>query len=317
MENSREREPLEVGMFRVRNMNEMLGEASRQPVPRDFFEKLWYEGELSCLFADSNLGKSILAVQIAEAVARTGTQVLYFDFEMNNRQFLNRYSSGEGKPHNFPETMRRVEINPLMITGDYAYNVMNDVERVIEESGARVVIVDNLTWLCSASENGEDAAALMQRLMAMKFKYGLSMLVIAHTPKRDMTRPITANDLAGSKKLFNFFDSVFALGRSALDTSMRYIKQVKCRNGEFTYDSENVRLCYITANDEGTMTLFELGGTDSESRHLKERSDNEKAVMAQRVKDYADKGLSHRQIAQHLGISKSTVSRIVNSQAQY
>ena len=36
-------------------------------------------------------------------------------------------------------------------------------------------------------------------------RYALSILVLAHTPKRSLDCPITSNDLAGSKRLYNFF----------------------------------------------------------------------------------------------------------------
>ena len=62
-------------------------------------------------FADTNVGKSILAVQIANAVAagnepfipfiecEAGRQpVIYADLELSKRQFLNRYSSPDGMP---------------------------------------------------------------------------------------------------------------------------------------------------------------------------------------------------------------------------
>lgn len=55
----------------------------------------------------------------------------------------------------------------------------------------------------------------MMKLMNLKKQYGWSLLVIAHTPKRNLSSPITQNDLAGSKKLYNFFDSVVAIGKSA------------------------------------------------------------------------------------------------------
>ena len=42
---------------------------------------------------------------------------------------------------------------------------------------------------------------------------------------------ITSNDLAGSKRLYNFFDSVFAIGKSAQDGGLRYVKQLKVRYG--------------------------------------------------------------------------------------
>lgn len=39
----------------------------------------------------------------------------------------------------------------------------------------------------------------MQRLMKLKLQYEWSILILAHTPKRPLSNPITQNDLAGSK----------------------------------------------------------------------------------------------------------------------
>ena len=62
--------------------------------------------------------------------------------------------------------------------------------------------------------------------------------------------PITQNDLAGSKKLYNFFDSVFAIGKSAKDENLRYIKQLKVRYGNFEYGGNNVIVCAIEKADD-------------------------------------------------------------------
>ena len=42
---------------------------------------LWYENECMCLFGDPNIGKSALAIQIANSVAQIGFNTIYFDFE--------------------------------------------------------------------------------------------------------------------------------------------------------------------------------------------------------------------------------------------
>src|SRR5471030_2791945 len=55
-------------LFMVRTANHWMEQASTRPVPRMLFGKFWYEGELCILFADSNLGKSILAVQIGNII---------------------------------------------------------------------------------------------------------------------------------------------------------------------------------------------------------------------------------------------------------
>ena len=71
--------PDSVGMMNIKTANQTILEASLCLRPVRCGTTFWYEGELSCLFADSNVGKSILAVQIADRIARTDN-VLYLDF---------------------------------------------------------------------------------------------------------------------------------------------------------------------------------------------------------------------------------------------
>lgn len=89
----------------------------------------------------------------------------------------------------------------------------------------------------------------MMKLIRLKKKYGLTTIVIAHTPKRRGYEPITQNDLAGSAKLINFFDAGIALARSAKDNNLRYLKQVKVRTGEYQYDAENVIVFDVNKTD--------------------------------------------------------------------
>ena len=56
----------------MKKANETMKEAAKLKDRVALYKKLWYEGEISVLFAMSNLGKSILAVQIAEESARSG-----------------------------------------------------------------------------------------------------------------------------------------------------------------------------------------------------------------------------------------------------
>ena len=74
----------DIGMFTVKTANETVHDAALRPVPRNLFMTLWYEGEVTCLFADSNVGKSIFAVQIADQIATT-EPVLYVDCELSRK----------------------------------------------------------------------------------------------------------------------------------------------------------------------------------------------------------------------------------------
>ena len=100
------------GLFLVKSANKWMQEASSRPIPKMLFDAFWFEGEVCILFADTNLGKSILAVQIGEAISKgvaingfkneaEKQAVLYFDFELSDKQFENRYSVNYTQHHNF------------------------------------------------------------------------------------------------------------------------------------------------------------------------------------------------------------------------
>ena len=113
----------EKGLFLVKTANRWIAQAKTRPIPQMLFGEFWFEGELCILFADSNLGKSILAVQIANSLSR-GQQIwgfklevaiqpiIYCDFELSDKQFENRYSIGFKNHYQFHDNFIRVEINP-------------------------------------------------------------------------------------------------------------------------------------------------------------------------------------------------------------
>ena len=301
--------PTSVGMLSIKSANRTLTEASMTANPKQLYGEFWFEHEIGCLFADSNVGKSILAIQIAEDIAKTGETVLYFDFELSEKQFQLRFTDEQGNLHHFPSTLYRVQPDMNLIASidePFEDALMRNIENAAVETKARILIIDNISILCMQMEKGEDSAALVQRLRTLKNKYGFSILIIAHTPKRNMSMPITQNDLAGSKKLFNFIDSCFAIGLSAQGGNMRYVKQVKVRNCEMRYGGDNVMVCHI--EKVGTMVQFINMGTAPEHDHLR-MVNREDQVQEARL--LSASGLSLRDIASRMGVSKSTVDRML------
>ena len=149
----------------------------------------------------------------------------------------------------------------------------------------------------------------MKRLMQLKRDNGWSILVIAHTPKRSLGTPITQNDLAGSKLLFNFFDSVFAIGKSANGRSRRYVKQLKARNCEMTYGADNVLCCHI--EKEGPRLYFSVDGTGPESAHLVDEQERRRQKESADAKHLRTQGLTQQQIATRLGFSIGKVNALL------
>lgn len=311
------------GLFTVKSANRWIDQAKERPVPRMLFSEFWFEGELCILFADTNLGKSILAVQIGDSISK-GEQirgfkleaekqpVLYFDFELSDKQFENRYSVKFQLHYQFDDNFIRVEINPDAIVPDgmsFEDYLNQSLERSIVETGAKVLIIDNLTYLKNETEKAKDALPLMKHLKALKSKYGLSILALAHTPKRDLSKPITRNDVQGSKMLMSFTDSAFAIGESHTDKNLRYFKQIKQRNTEQIYDSENVCICQI--DKPHNFLMFELIGFGKEWEHLRQPTEKDKEGLSEKVADLKQQGRSLREIGAELGISHMKVSRIL------
>ena len=102
-------------------------------------------------------------------------------------------------------------------------------------------------------------------------------------PYHAITRSLNQSEisLAGSKKLFNFFDSVFAIGFSAKDEGQRYIKQLKSRSGEIVYNSNNVLVCCI--EQVGAFLQFTKIGYTTEKEHLKALNRDEETALLENV----------------------------------
>lgn len=149
----------------------------------------------------------------------------------------------------------------------------------------------------------------MKHLKALKNKYSLSILALAHTPKRDLSKPISRNDLSGSKMLINFCDSSFAIGESCKDKSLRYLKQIKQRNTEQIYDAENVCVCLI--DKPLNFLQFEFVNYGTEREHLKQPTEQDKENLTERVTELKQQGRSLLEIGTELNISHMKVSRIL------
>lgn len=311
------------GLFTVKTANKWIEQAKTRVIPKMLFGEFWFEGELCILFADTNLGKSILAVQIGNSISNglripgflfeaIGQLVLYFDFELSDKQFENRYSIDYDQHYIFDDNFIRVEINPDAIIPDsqsFEDYLYTSLEQSIIETGAKILIIDNITYLKTETEKAKDALPLMKHLKALKNKYGLSILALAHTPKRDLTKPITRNDLQGSKMLINFCDSSFSIGESNTDKNLRYIKQIKSRNTEIIYDAENVCVCQI--DKPKNFLKFEFLYFGTERSHLKQPTEGDKETLTQKIIELNEQGRSLREIGNELGITHMKVSRIL------
>jgi hypothetical protein len=310
--------------FIIKPAGTWLQTASKTPPAKMLFDRFWFEEELCILFADTNAGKSILAVQIGDSISRgehisgfeteaAPATVLYFDFELTDKQFETRYyQPGYGEYKFSPDFLRAVfnaSSKRARKFSSFQEYISNELENAIINTKAKVLIIDNLTCLRYDTYAITGALNLIHCLQALKSRYGLSILVLAHTPKRNPLKPITQNDLQGSKMLINFCDSAFAIGKSQSVPGLRYVKQIKQRSTCETYGAEKVCLCNIVKHYN--FLQFEFAGHDHEAAHLASYTEQHRKSNEARIAELNLQGLSIRQIAARINVSTTTVFRVL------
>ena len=318
-------------LFLTRSADNWMRLASYRGPLVPLFGEMWLSGELSVLFADTGVGKSVLAMQIAASIA-TGVPiapfdhaiepqpVLYIDFELSEAQFAARYAEvgpdgALSNPYAFGPNFIRAELPvtyemPAEFQNDYRHFMQVSLRRALARTGARILIVDNITWLTRSTQGQVDALRLMKFLKQLKYEAGLSILVLAHTPKRHLARTLTVNDLQGSKMIANFADNIFAMGVSAVERNLRYLKHIKPRSTELKYDASNVIVYRLEKKQNFLGFTFTDYGTERShlAGHLGPNY-NEKTALKPLARELALQGKTQREIAAELNISLATVNR--------
>jgi len=318
-------EDTELKLLPVRTAAQRLNDAKSQPDILPHADVLFQTNELTIFFGDTGKGKSIFAVALADAISKgipflglenkcQPLRVIYYDFELSDKQFEKRYTNENGMPYVFSDQfyIDNIDLSAIDLSNKkipFDEILIEKIKSDIRAITANVLIIDNITFLTTYSpEDGQVAMRLMKLLKELKTEESISIMVLAHTPKKFGLGGISLPDLAGSKHLSNFCDSVSALGVSKKDTNLRYIIQVKpSRTGEVKYDAQNVIICEIQKID--SLLTFVLKGFAKEDEHLFTNSKEAEEEMIEKAKELQRQGKTYREIADDLGVSKSTVGR--------
>jgi len=174
-----------------------------------------------------------------------------------------------------------------------------------------VLIVDNITYLMNSYMLHSPALMLMRYLKNLKESCQLSILVLAHTMKRRFSQPLTVNDMQGSKLLANFADSIFAIGESRRGPGVRYLKQIKTRSSDLKFGESGV--CVGEISKIGSFLGLSFAGVSPEFHHVVEPPDERaRKLLIEKAADLSGSGRSMKQIADELGLSKTTIARYLS-----
>ena len=277
---------------------------------------LWLKDENLILFAETNIGKSVLAQQIGLNLALGRSMhdiylpnemdeqnVMYFDFELSKRQMGNRL----GEEYANIPTYKVMKPTSNLAMG--SFQVLSAIESELKKGWADVVIIDNITAIQVDNEKAAAGGELLQKLNSLRTEYNVSMCIVTHTTKRPKYFEIGVYDLAGSSQLSNQIDNLIALGYSSRDKNERYLKQLKVRDTDFVFQADNVLVMNL-AKIDGTLK-FTITDTIDEKQLIGERVD--RTERDSEIQALADKGISSRQIAETLGLGKSRVAQIIKN----
>ncbi|HLA95977.1 MAG TPA: hypothetical protein VK612_09665, partial [Pyrinomonadaceae bacterium] len=188
--------------------------------------------------------------------------------------------------------------------------LISSIVNLVEYLGVRFVIIDNLTWLSPNLESSRAAQRLMQTLANLKNGLGVSILVLAHTPKRFSRSPILIAHLHGSKMLSNFAESMFAMGTSRRGNRIRYIKAIKYRYSP-DRDTET-EVATVRIGKEGSFLGFTFENFTDERSHVGWRHRETSAArpeFVRKVEELVLRQFTQREIADELGVSQTTINR--------
>lgn len=313
-------DPFEGTIFKGGSFKKQLETFKIEP-RRALFGEFWRERELAVLVGQTGVGKSALAAQIALKIAegaslsslsKDGSEVdtppqpvLFLDCENSIETWKSRLDE-----KTVPSNLFRFSIDMgSEFEGSFAREVVRSARLLLERTGSKVLIIDNVSWLFSdlpGSDIHVETSVLMKLLWQLKDETGTAILVVAHTLKGKGAQPFELGDVQGSSNLIKYLESLFAVAKVQGADSQRYLKQLKCRNRRERFTESSVAvfdllmtggaLQYIRREELDSKEKLLLGG------ELEKREEIEQLLLE------GEKTV--REIADELEVSRAYVYKV-------
>ena len=287
----------------AKSMKTVKNEDRIQPLDE---KSLWLQNDLCIFFGPAGVGKSIFVVGLAVEISKKlQEKVLYFDFELSEREFMSRFTQ-----EFLGDFFCRAEPSNEELMTLEGRRMVDTIESIYLKDKIKYYIIDNISIILEDPTNYDKAKRFVLMFKSLVDKYSdMSILLVGHTPKRDKSAPVSSDTLAGSKALTNFCKSAFAIVPSVKDKNIVYVKQTKTRNGECFYSEDNV-LAYKLIRKDNNL-IFNGLGTSKETEHLfseQNRIRKENEHRDQLIYKLHNEGKSTREISRILKKDGITIS---------
>lgn len=292
----------------ARRANDYLAGRKRFREPEMLFDEFWREGELALLFGGAGSGKSILAVQVADALSRGGgicgfraprgrRRVLYVDLRHTDEQFLMRCAWSENiYPRRGPHTFSKNLLRDRPLPGQ---DLCEWLRAYVVENGIQAVIIDDLSATKNTHDGTRETLRLMRQLRQLRDELRISILVLAES--RGPRKGSTANeaDLGRSQVLCTAADSVFGAARCLLRCGKHYLVQTRARSSSIYWTSANAPVARVARTDKGLLCL------EFDERFGGKMDQKKRELICEIVRLQDREYKTFREIGEQLGISRS------------
>lgn len=313
------------------SMNEWIAKAKAEADPATLFGEMWFEGEMALLLGEIGSGKSVLAMQIAESLARrrpidpigmnaASRHVLYVDLEMTAKQYEMRYSADAEalkrvtSRYRFSDDLRRLAIDPERLMAgksaeETAESLARRIDIAVRRHGSEVVIIDSLSALKRSYYGSAELLPVIRRLRRLMNDLGVSILITADAPRSGRCKSLTLNTLGGLKLAASVVDSIIAIGPGGWAADQRYLKHLRSRSSQIAFDALHLPV-FAIQKIGGNFLGFIFVEYTAEACQLQERQGEHEHRLIQWIHRLRAQNVSYREIARRCGRSKSTVHRM-------
>ena len=298
---------------RPRNANDCFMDAKHAGPPRQLFDEFWREGELALLFGAAGTGKSVLAMQIADRIARgrgidgfemtaKRQRVLYVDLRLSDRHFNLRYRAetpkkGTYTPYKFADELYRVR-------PPEDADLCKWLRKMVNENHFRAIVIDDLSAVLGTCGGIRETLELMRKLRRLRDELDLSILVLAGCREPRRSELVSETDLQHSRVLCDTADSVFAIGIHPRKNDLRYLVQTRSAGSAIVWTDRNAPVASLSKID-GTL----LGFTFDE--RFRPKYSTEELDLICNIKLARDRNATYRDLAYVYEISTSTAHSLL------
>lgn len=287
------------------------GDFVRQPL----WGQYWAENELCLLAGDTGSGKTLLALQVAKALAggcvmgvpdNVGKprKVLYVDFELDKQGFYKRFTPDDTLEHLYWAGYNQNGVMPLKHDDAIGW-MLDNIDTYLDQTGAEVLIIDQPDRLHITSQQWLTLLNKIKKLMRV---YGIAVMLVVGTKPRNYARPMELCHIYNHRILCNAADCIVGIGVNYNDWFSRYIKPFKTKNRPINF-SDKLEGFIIDLEDE-ILQIFLTAPQDEEDflKPSKTKLREQKMLAAESMRR---DGLYTDHIADELGVPETIIKRWV------